>query len=136
MTLDQAIARYTNNAEYERRNGSLQGCLEFRQLAEWIKDYKRLLEQEPCDDVVSRQWLMKCVNEGWIKFDTEKDKNIFIHLIRDIAPPVTPVTSQQKHEDEDIAKAFQLGLAFGFGEKHNEMDKIIEEVKKAVEENK
>ena len=38
------------------------------------------------DDVIKRQWLMECVNEGWIKFDTEKDKNRFIHLVRDIAP--------------------------------------------------
>lgn len=29
---------------------------------------------------------MECVNEGWIKFDTEKDENRFIHLVRDIAP--------------------------------------------------
>ena len=41
-------------------------------------------------DTISRQWLMECVNEGWIKFDTEKDKNIFIHLVRDIAPSVQP----------------------------------------------
>ena len=47
MTLDEAINRYTSNAEYERTHGSLQGCLEFRQLAEWLKDYKRLKEQEP-----------------------------------------------------------------------------------------
>lgn len=47
MTLDEVIERYTRNAEYERTHGSLQGCLEFRQLAEWLKDYKRLLEQEP-----------------------------------------------------------------------------------------
>ena len=37
-------------------------------------------------DLISRQWLMECVNEGWIKFDTEKDENRFIHLVRDIAP--------------------------------------------------
>ena len=37
-------------------------------------------------DTISRQWLMECVNEGWIKFDTEKDENRFIHLVRDIAP--------------------------------------------------
>lgn len=52
MTLNQAIDRYANNAEYERRNGSLQGCLEFRQLAEWLKDYKRLLEQEAILDKI------------------------------------------------------------------------------------
>ena len=47
MTLDKAIERYTSNAEYERPHGNLQGCLDFRQLAEWLRDYKRLLEQEP-----------------------------------------------------------------------------------------
>lgn len=41
-------------------------------------------------DLISRQWLMECVNEGWIKFDTEKDENIFIHLVRDIAPSTHP----------------------------------------------
>ena len=47
MTLDEMIKRYTRNAEYERTHGSLQGCLEFRQLVKWLEDYKRLLEQEP-----------------------------------------------------------------------------------------
>lgn len=42
------------------------------------------------DDLISRQWLMECVNEGWIKFDTEKDKNRFIHLVRDVAPSAQP----------------------------------------------
>ena len=42
MTLDEAIERYTNNAEYERTHGNLQGCLEFRQLAEWLKELKHL----------------------------------------------------------------------------------------------
>lgn len=42
------------------------------------------------DDVISRKWLMECVDEGWIKFDTEKDTNTYIHLVRDIAPPAQP----------------------------------------------
>lgn len=46
MTLDEAIEKYTSNAEYERTHGSLQGCMEFRQLAEWLKELKRLKEQE------------------------------------------------------------------------------------------
>ena len=46
------------------------------------------------DDLISRQWLMECVNEGWIKFDTEKDENRFIHLVRDIAPSAQPESSQ------------------------------------------
>ena len=42
------------------------------------------------DDRISRKWLMECVDEGWIKFDTEKDKNTYVHLVRDIAPPAQP----------------------------------------------
>ena len=45
---------------------------------------------EAMDDLISRQWLMECVDEGWIKFDTEKDENKFIHLVRDIAPSAQP----------------------------------------------
>ena len=47
MTIDEAIEMYTSNAEYQRTHGNLQGCLEFRQLAEWLRDYKRLKEQKP-----------------------------------------------------------------------------------------
>ena len=45
MTLDESIKRYTNNAEYERTHGNLQGCLEFRQLAEWLSELKQLRER-------------------------------------------------------------------------------------------
>lgn len=45
MTLDEAIKRYTSNAEYERTHGSLHGCLEFKQLAEWLEELKQLREQ-------------------------------------------------------------------------------------------
>lgn len=41
-------------------------------------------------DLISRKWLMECVDEGWIKFDTEKDTNTYIHLVRDIAPSAQP----------------------------------------------
>ena len=48
MTLDEAIERFEHNAEFERRNGNLQGCLEFRQLVEWLsalQEYKDVLEK-------------------------------------------------------------------------------------------
>lgn len=32
-TIDEAITRLKNNAEYERKHGNLQGCLEFAWLA-------------------------------------------------------------------------------------------------------
>ena len=45
MTLDEAIKRYISNAEYERTHGNLQGCLDFRQLVEWLMELKKLGEQ-------------------------------------------------------------------------------------------
>ena len=45
MTLDEQITIFEHNAEFERTHGSLQGCLDFRQLAEWLKDYQRLMQR-------------------------------------------------------------------------------------------
>ena len=42
------------------------------------------------NDLISRKWLIECVEDGWIKFDTEKDTNRYIHLVRDIAPSAQP----------------------------------------------
>ena len=44
MTIDEAIQRYVDNAEYERTHGNLQGCLEFKQLVKWLKELKQLRE--------------------------------------------------------------------------------------------
>jgi len=76
-----------------------------QEVCKFLANYMEVLEkqtQEPCADAVSRQWLMECVNEGWIKFDTEKDRNRFIHLVRDIAPPVTPQPKIGHWIDEGI----------------------------------
>ena len=52
-------------------------------------------------DLVSRKWLMECADEGWIKFDTENDTNIYIHLVRDIAPSTQPKAIRPKFVAED-----------------------------------
>ena len=85
---------------------------------EWLKDYKRLKDQQPCEDAISRQAALGCCRNEW-----EEEVEIRLKSL----PPVTP---QLKYED--IAKAFQLGVAFGFGEKYDEMDKVMEEVKKII----
>ena len=59
MTLEEAITRYKNNAEYERTHGNLQGCLDFRQLAEWLRELKEYKGQQPCEDCISREMAMK-----------------------------------------------------------------------------
>lgn len=53
MTLEDAIERYTSNAEYERTHGNLHGCLEFKQLAKWLKElraYREMYRKEHADD--------------------------------------------------------------------------------------
>lgn len=63
----------------------------FEQLREAVDvAIKALKAQDIAGDTISRQWLLDCINDGWIKFDTDKDTNRFIHLVRDIAPPAQP----------------------------------------------
>ena len=95
------------------------------------KDAIKALEQEPCEDAISRQAaLEKAINVPIAKVVTE-DKVIYRKIIfADDIKNLPPITSQQKNED--IAKAFQFGLAFGFGEKYDEMDRVIDEIKKAL----
>ena len=44
MTIDEQIKLLESNAEFERKDGDLQGCLNFRQLAEWLKELKAYRE--------------------------------------------------------------------------------------------
>lgn len=94
MTLDEAIKRYNNNAEHERTLGNLQGCLEFRQLAEWLKDYKRLLESSSetkidCDNADCNN----CVNHKYCDYESNKSEI-----------PTGSIHCQ--HTDAEIAKSF------------------------------
>ena len=52
MTIDEQIKILESNAEFERKDGDLQGCLNFRQLAEWLKE-------------------LKAHREAWVKMITE-----------------------------------------------------------------
>ena len=44
ITIDMAIKRYNDNADYERTHGNLRGCLEFRQLAKWLEQLQKIQE--------------------------------------------------------------------------------------------
>ena len=106
MTLDEAIKRYTSNAFYEKSDGNLQGHLEFNQLAEWLKDYKRLLEQEPCDDVISREEVLRelkgCLTGGETEYQYVK-----LHI-----DSIPPINLQEPHKDtvsrEDANKLLDI----------------------------
>lgn len=42
IDLDETIKLFRNNAEYVRKQGDLQGCLAFRQYADWLEELKKL----------------------------------------------------------------------------------------------
>jgi predicted Zn-ribbon and HTH transcriptional regulator len=85
----------------------------------------KALDQEPCEDAINRQSLL----DEAFEVDTKEYGRIEVVGV-DAIEALPIVTPQPKYEEG--AKAFQLGLAFGFGEKHDEMDKVIDEIKKVI----
>lgn len=77
MTLEEAIKHcevvasdysdakkiHTRNHRFEKSLKCEMSAEEHQQLAEWLKDYKRLLEQEPCADCISRQKVIDIVED-------------------------------------------------------------------------
>ena len=80
LTLDEAIERYTSNAEYERTHENLQGFLEFKQLAKWLRDYKKLLEREPTlDKIIAEIEQVKSIMNEEIINNNRKDLINFVN---------------------------------------------------------
>lgn len=103
MTLDEAIIHCEEVAKlkeqlafdlattFNRETVNSKECKryaeDYRQLAEWLKDYKRLKEQDLCEDCISRKMAIDtCLN---IYFNGYKEKD----LLQDIKklPSVIPV---------------------------------------------
>lgn len=93
MTLDQAIKRaeevmIENLKKIKGRNASdpiaincFECAEEYRQLTEWLKDYKRLLEQESCDLLIikSDKYLHPDDRKKWMeKIKREKESGVII----------------------------------------------------------
>ncbi len=95
---------------------------------EFIELAIKALEQEPCEDVISRQAaLRQAINAHKMAQENGFDFKDICEEYLNVLPPVTPQV-----KSEDIAKAFQLGMAMGFAEKYNSMDRVIEELKKTI----
>lgn len=100
MTLDEAIKHAEEVAEekdnlinktfatfgedrllFKEEENECKKCAdEHRQLAEWLKDYKRLLEQQPSDDCVSREEVRKIAKEMYLEVS---NMDLDIHTISD-----------------------------------------------------
>ena len=64
MTLDEAIRHAEEVAEYDCYNDDQRKCAdEHRQLAEWLRELKRLRESATDTDTISRRAAVEAVNE-------------------------------------------------------------------------
>lgn len=76
MTIDEHIYKAEEDAKMAEfdmewgignyfidRTGALEYAKECRQLAEWLKDYKRLKEQEPSGDLISCEAVLDTISE-------------------------------------------------------------------------
>ena len=120
MTLDEAIKlaeevaerneqrvesvrnRPITSADFYNEEELCSRCAEeHRQLGEWLKDYKRLLEQQPCDDCIGRQAAIDAIDALYLDGDSSASyrasaegdaligKYQAITALDDL-PPVTP----------------------------------------------
>lgn len=120
MTLDEAIKHAEEKAEEQQLLAyNLKQCKDYgnpkstitrgviecetcadehRQLAEWLKDYKRLKEQEPSEDCIARQPLIDNWNDCADMLMDEGDSGVVMRWILDV-PSVTPVRKVGKWEN-------------------------------------
>jgi hypothetical protein len=126
MTLDEAIKHAeevayqkdlesgfdTDNERYAMTDSERTNCKkcanEHRQLAEWLKDYKRLLEQQPSEDCVSRTQALKELKESAEHHANDSREEVLLRRDRDIIralPLVTPthgICKDCENWDKDI----------------------------------
>lgn len=107
------------NGGYPKRNNTQRG-----RYREAVKKAIKALEQEPCDDAISRQAAIDACLSGW-----NKDYKEIVEEIRTL-PPVTPqyteaeIQKMQELEFAEIQKAYEIGKA----ENIEVLDKIKAEI--------
>lgn len=71
MSLDEAIKHCEEVAYQKDLESGFDTDNEHRQIAEWLKDYKRLKEQKPCEDAISRQSVINAIANTcfWLSAD-------------------------------------------------------------------
>jgi hypothetical protein len=119
MTLDEAIKhaeekakehekmcqRYDDASGYSRshnetiRTTAAKKCEkcaeEHRQLAEWLKDYQRLLEQEPCEDAISRQATIEAF-QMFREYEANRTNAEWVDRIETVVKKLSSVNPQPK----------------------------------------
>ena len=88
MTIDEQIKILESNAEFERKDGDLQGCLNFRQLAEYLKELKQ--HREAWDKCIKeiKEWYWNADKQSIAKDPCVVDAmiDLFIRTIKECRP--------------------------------------------------
>ena len=137
VTIDMLYCDDTEVIEEHLAN--YQKCAErHKQFAEWLKDYKRLLEQKPCDDAISRHSAIFLASD--LKQDLPDDERIVDMVIAynqgileyqtqlSLLPPVNPqpkIGYWIQTEEKDDAEPFIL---WECSECHKEFRSVIHKV--------
>lgn len=88
ITIDMLFCDDTEVIEEHLAN--YQRCAEeHRQLAEWLKDYKRLLEQVPCEDAIRRQAVLEYIEGSGAELGHSTENELVCQHIKEL-PSVTP----------------------------------------------
>lgn len=97
---------------------------EHRQLADWLKDYKRLLEQEPCEDCWSKKEVVDIINRQ--RFGINKISMGIIKEKLEALPSVTPIRIETVTEFADRCREC--------GNEHGKQLKQLEHIKERYAE--
>jgi len=109
---------------------------EHRQFAEWLKDYKRLLEQKPCSDAISRKAVYEQIN-SWNSNGEYSYTNATYYLmkrIRDI-PSVTPQPKKEAKALKNHNAYENTRILEQLFEKQNNLLATVKAWNKAIEKN-
>lgn len=117
MTLDEHIHKAEEDAKkaefdtewgignyFIDRTEALEYAKECRQLAEWLKDYKRLKEQEPCEDAISRQAVIDTIFTecSGTKLDIDFAKVLLLRRAIKSLPSVNPQPCEDAISRQDV----------------------------------
>ena len=140
MTLDEAIRHAEEVADGYDRIKKIKAVTEYecqcarehRQLAEWLKDYKRLLEQKPCTDAISRQDALDALglSEKTRKYggDHSGYETIMLYEVQDIIeqlPSVSVCTDAISRKQEIEAFEKRSGMNW---ERLKILEPLLEEI--------
>ena len=122
--------------DYTHENECKKCASEHRQLAEWLKDYKRLLEQKSNDDTISRKAVYEQIN-SWNHNGEYSYTNATYYLmkrIRDI-PSVTPQPKKEAKVLKNHNAYENTGILEQLVKKQNNLLDIVKAWNNAIEKN-